>query len=41
MNTLARARRAAIAAAQDARQTYRGGLVTPTAGIAGGGAVRR
>lgn len=36
MNALARARQAAIAAAQEARKTYRGGLITPTAGIAPG-----
>ena len=36
MNAFARARQSAIAAAQEARKTYRGGLVTPTAGIAPG-----
>ncbi|WP_268800652.1 putative hydro-lyase [Pseudomonas huanghezhanensis] len=36
MNAIARARQAAIAAAHDARNSYRGGLVTPTAGVAPG-----
>lgn len=36
MNALDRARQAAIAAAREARETYRGGLVAPTAGIAPG-----
>ena len=36
MNALDRARQAAIAAGREARSAYRGGLVTPTAGIAPG-----
>jgi uncharacterized protein YcsI (UPF0317 family) len=36
MNALERARQAAIAAGREARSAYRGGLVTPTAGIAPG-----